>query len=105
MSFANSPALVRRGLIVAAIALAPEAAARAQAPAGANTAAAAFTDYLLRRYGAEPLQLLWRKGSNLDSAIAGSPLRAIERDWRKRLTPVHRVENRVLDRVESRGCG
>jgi hypothetical protein len=78
---------------------------REQPDVRAYLQAAALTDHLLRHYGPEPLQLLWKQGSHLDSAIAGRSLSAIERDWRKRLRAVRRVDDSTLDRVETKGCG
>jgi hypothetical protein len=78
---------------------------REQPDVRAYLQAAALTDHLLRHYGPETLQLLWQQGSHLDSAIAGRSLFAIERDWRKRLRAVRRVDDSTLDRVETKGCG
>ena len=67
--------------------------------------AAAFTDYLLRQYGPEPLKRLWKKGARADSIVDGLPLAAIERNWRKGLTPRSWLDPGLLTRVEVKGCG
>jgi hypothetical protein len=67
--------------------------------------AAAFTQYLLRRYGPDPLKKLWREGSSPDSVIGGLRLAVIERRWRDQLAPRHLVRSRDLATVEAKGCG
>jgi hypothetical protein len=66
--------------------------------------AAVFVDYLLERFGLEPLRDFWRSGASPESRINGRTLAAIERDWKGQLRagPVDPIS---LASVESRGCG
>jgi hypothetical protein len=67
--------------------------------------AAAFTDYLLRKYGPEPVRRLWEDGAAAGSIVSALPLAAIERSWRKQLRPHSRIDPHLMTRVESKGCG
>ena len=67
--------------------------------------AAAFTDYLLRRYGPVPVKQLWRGGASRRSNVAGRPLDEIERQWRKQLISGQLVNPDTLAAIESKGCG
>jgi hypothetical protein len=78
---------------------------RAQPDLRAYLQAAAFVGYLLQRYGPEPLEELWRRGSRRDSLIGSSPLAVIERRWREELRPREDVSVTALGAVESKGCG
>jgi hypothetical protein len=78
---------------------------RQQPDVRAYLQAAAFTDYLLKHFGAESLRRLWREGSTPESLIGGRPLSAIEEQWKRHLVAQHQVSPGPLDRVESKGCG
>lgn len=78
---------------------------RQQPDVRAYLQAAAFTDHLLKHFGAESLRRLWRKGSGPDSMIDGRSLSAIEEEWKRHVVAQHQVSPGPLDRVESKGCG
>jgi hypothetical protein len=78
---------------------------RAQPDLRAYLQAAAFVDYLLKRYGAGAVAQLWRLGSRPDSRIRGQTLAAIERRWREELRPTRRLTAQTVAAVESKGCG
>jgi hypothetical protein len=78
---------------------------RAQPDLRAYLQAAAFVDYLLKRYGAGAVAQLWRLGSRPDFRIRGQTLAAIERRWREELRPSRRLTAHTVAAVESKGCG
>jgi hypothetical protein len=78
---------------------------RAQPDLRAYLQAAAFVDYLLRRYGATAVAHLWQRGSRSDSQIDGQSLAAIERHWRNHRRPRRPLTAHTIAAVESKGCG
>lgn len=78
---------------------------RAQPDLRAYLQAAAFVDYLLRRYGPASLAELWRTGARPDSRIHGISLAVHERRWRQQLRLGESVSSTTLKAVESDGCG
>ena len=67
--------------------------------------AAPFVDWLLRRYGPDPLRQLWQHGATPVTRIQGKTLADLEREWQEKLRPVQAVTPTTLAAVESKGCG
>jgi hypothetical protein len=78
---------------------------RAQPDLRAYLQAAAFVDYLLRRFGPEPLRELWGSSASPESLVDGKSLAALEREWRAQSKPRRDVEPSDLEIIETRGCG
>jgi hypothetical protein len=78
---------------------------REQSDLRAYLQAAAFTDYLLRNAGVEPLRELWVAEADTSTRVRGRTLADWEREWRGTLARSSGVPASTIERVELKGCG
>lgn len=78
---------------------------RRQADLRAYLQAAAFTRYLIERFGAPALRPLWTDGARRGTRLRGRTLARLEADWRRTLPAAHGVSADVVNRIEAHGCG
>ena len=78
---------------------------RQQSDLRAYLQAAAFVEYLHRRFGPAGIKQLWGEGDFRRVSFDGVPLVGVEGYWRDQLKPVRIPTPAELDRIEDKGCG